>query len=47
MIPLQNLGDRFNKVVYMDKLCNLADDIPHNGLKDDSFIKEMISVNYK
>lgn len=43
MIPLQELGSRFNKVVYMDKLCNLADDIPHGGLRDDSFIKEMIT----
>jgi len=43
LIPLQNLGDRFNKVVYMNKLVNIADDIPHKGLKNDSFIKEMIT----
>jgi putative DNA primase/helicase len=42
-IPLQMLGDRFNQVVYMGKLANIADDIPNAGLHDDSFIKMLIT----
>lgn len=43
-IMLQELGSRFNKAVYMGKLANVADDIPHKALQEDSFFK-MLTTN--
>jgi len=42
-VMLQNIGDRFNKIRYMGKLVNIADDLPHTSLKEDGFFKMLVT----
>jgi phage/plasmid-associated DNA primase len=40
-VALQNLGDRFNKILFYQKLGNIYDDLSHTDLLEDGFFKQL------
>jgi putative DNA primase/helicase len=45
-IQLKNIGDRFNQILFMNNLINYYDDISHEDLATDSYIKTMTGSDH-